>query len=393
MCLINIKPAGKSWKDNIFLNAIHTGFETQKDLSGFGLYEANTGKVFIDKPYATATDMLYTIKNMVKDDDILVVHHRMATDGLVNAKNCHPIPIKIKGASKDVVDVITGHIDVPVLFHNGVIRRYCTSAIDSDSYLFAQEVLAEDGVIDDIYNDPFKFSFANINLLDWSRFAMLRPGLHQAHSPLVMFGEEFIKDNGFYFSNNGYKRTSTVFMMNSPMKNKQQQEETYVEDDAYSTLIFSPIMPQEYVDKVKKINDAKKDTKEKKTNKDVTTLHNTFNINCDNVSDLFVDEFNKQHFEIECCNDGTPGSNPHRKKGRKFEVDRTNTIGVLVGKCTIYDNKCEKYVEVTETFYMASLWANSAYANDNKLYTLIVKKDHVDYYKRVLEFISKEENY
>lgn len=380
MCLINIKPAGKSWKDKIFLNAIHTGFETQRDLSGFGYYQASTGKVFIDKPYATATDMLYTIKNIITDDDILVIHHRQATDGEVNSVNCHPIPIKIKGSNVDPELRITGNVDCPILFHNGILQHYCTSKIFSDSYLFAQEFLTQDGIIDKIYEDPIGFSFDYKNILLWNKFAMLRPGYLNT-KPLVLFGSDFIEDEGFYFSNNVYKKVSNLYLFDKVFNS--EKKEIVVEDEEEDTsLIFSPIMPKEYDDKVKERKAKRKESKNKKTKLQTAPKE----ITLDNLSELFVDDFNKDYFQIECLANSVSTANPNRKVGRLFDIKSTSLVGEIVGKFEEYNATLGKYVEINERFYMASLWTNGL--RDTGLYCLRLKPGRESWYEKVLQFIK-----
>ena len=190
MCLIVAKPSGI---EIVSRSQIHEWFNTHPD--GFGIAYTKGNQVKILKGAldlkgvdGLLDDLYIDLKDNLKDSDI-VFHFRQATDGSIKPENCHPFPVTKKhhGKLKHTTDMAVAH--------NGIIYDCAPAKGDdrTDTQIFVQTCLV--GIKDAIEHPGVKTMITNLTS---SRFAVLtRHGIN--------YIGKFIEDNGYYYSNGGYK--------------------------------------------------------------------------------------------------------------------------------------------------------------------------------------------
>ena len=201
MCLIVTKPKGVPLpKRKLFKQ----WFDSHDD--GFGLaFTKPNGKAHILKGAMTEKEMitllsrLPSLLNGQKAADVaMIFHFRQATDGSVTPANCHPFPISKKEKVLASLDVETNC----ALVHNGIVWDYASAGYPNltgktDTQRFIEEILADLG--GNLFSLPVQKLIAGYS--DNSRFALL------SKKGITLIGQ-FIKENGLYFSNGGYKFTA-----------------------------------------------------------------------------------------------------------------------------------------------------------------------------------------
>uniref|UniRef100_A0A6M3LYR8 Putative glutamine amidotransferase n=1 Tax=viral metagenome TaxID=1070528 RepID=A0A6M3LYR8_9ZZZZ len=200
MCLIVAKPRGVKMPGKKNLNS---WFASHDD--GFGLAYLQDDRVHIVKGAMDIKTMRRLIKRVNRnlngtslDDLDVIFHFRQATDGTISPKNCHPFPITNDLTAQSALETET---DI-ALAHNGIIFDYSTyykrawthpNSDKTDTQEFIEDYLV--GLGQSIWNPSVQ---ALIEAYTDSKFALL------ASNGITYIGK-FIEDNGFFFSNGGYK--------------------------------------------------------------------------------------------------------------------------------------------------------------------------------------------
>ncbi len=200
MCLVSIAPKGTPKDTEEVYAFIKKGFECNKDGSGY-MYKRNGSKfITIMKGFFNLQELIDSIKaQKLKDDDELVIHHRISTAGLVSQENTHPF---ICSEDHEELKATVLVADKPCLAHNGMFtglfKLEMLNPDFSDTYAFARYIMGDENIMK-IYNtDPDKFSFLFDRFVGSSRVAILHPD-----KDLTILGK-FVKDNGYLHSNSGY---------------------------------------------------------------------------------------------------------------------------------------------------------------------------------------------
>lgn len=198
MCVIVVKPEGQIIEDKILKQC----FKNNPD--GAGIMFPENGKVKIQKGFMVYQDFLKFWKTFQKENDVkkipIVFHFRIATQGKVNGKNCHPFPLTENEEDLKKESILT-NIGIT---HNGIIP-FCTDysnysvLIDSlsDTQIFIKDYLYS------IYKD-FPSFYKNKAMRDLiqestnSKFAIM------ANNTVYTIGN-FNSYKGNYFSNESYK--------------------------------------------------------------------------------------------------------------------------------------------------------------------------------------------
>lgn len=166
MCLIVKIPQGKTLPDDIVESAL------LYNPDGFGYMVNGTAKKFVKR---TAKQIKKLLKRHLHSE--IVVHFRMATDGVVNKKLAHPHRL----ANGDM------------LMHNGILTQFRTDAkaVESDTTRFVSEyinpMLAETGD----YNAEYIESAITGNRL----------AIMSADGRTTLFGDGWFELEGCTFSN------------------------------------------------------------------------------------------------------------------------------------------------------------------------------------------------
>src|SRR5271157_2760341 len=196
MCIIIYKP-----KDvKIPYDRLSTCFENNSDGAGF-MY-ADGRYVRVDKGHMTMTVLTTALKLLETHIDTtatpMVIHFRTATHGDKTAGNTHPFIL-----SKQIDHLL--NVDAcgdTGVAHNGMIHGLPTDKHLSDTMLFIKSIMAD-------------FSFkrlkqpaikALIELSTNSKWAIM----HKS-GEVLLYGGQWVKDDGCFYSNTGYLETVTYF--------------------------------------------------------------------------------------------------------------------------------------------------------------------------------------
>ena len=132
MCIICFKPAGASLPSREILENC---FSNNPDGAGIAILKQGSKSVKYSKGLFDF-DSLYKalLAEDIQEGDIVGIHFRIATNGAITEKNCHPFFVS---ENKKSAYSVGGHCK-SVIFHNGVLsKKYSYDKNVSDSYLFA----------------------------------------------------------------------------------------------------------------------------------------------------------------------------------------------------------------------------------------------------------------
>lgn len=200
MCLISAAPKGTEKYSEFFLNSVRNGAKTNTDGSGFACKSLNSDVVFYSKGFTNIEELIDSLRqqNLTKDDE-LVVHSRTGNTGIRNSKeNTHPYVIS--DSQKEIIDLM-GVTEKPVIFHNGTFSKYIeVGSIYSDTYHLTKQFLCIPEVTSLLKRDAVTFAEVFKDKLSYNKLAVL-----SGDANMILIGN-FIEDQGYQFSNFGYKR-------------------------------------------------------------------------------------------------------------------------------------------------------------------------------------------
>ncbi len=198
MCLISVCPRGTSKVSKKVEDFINEGVTSNTDGSGIMYKRHGTDLINIKKGLEGFDGIMEAIEAArLSDDDELIIHHRTGTSGLTNAINTHPFII-----SEDIqlMRSIEGSFNLPAMAHNGVFMEYTNKTSEyNDTFHFVNEFLAVPEVLALLRRDPVMFKRFFGAKIGTQRLAFLFP-----ERDFMTFGE-FLKDDGYFHSNIGYK--------------------------------------------------------------------------------------------------------------------------------------------------------------------------------------------
>lgn len=199
MCLISILPKGTEKINEKTIAFIKSGMSCNRDGSGFMYKKDGDNKVYVKKGYFNIDFMLNDLKELdLKENDELVIHHRIGTGGSVTGVNTHPYLIDNSEDTK----FTEGVFEKPCIVHNGYIFNIADLELlnpkFSDTYAFARYFLTKPYVLNILNEFPQDFEFMFSKFLGNSKLCILRP-----EGEMIKIGN-YIEDNGYLHSNNGY---------------------------------------------------------------------------------------------------------------------------------------------------------------------------------------------
>jgi len=202
MCLISALPVGTKKDTQEVYDFINSGYNCNKQGSGIMYKRENSKTINIIKGFFDIDNLINTIKKLeFKDNDELVIHHRISTCGKVDSFNCHPFIIS---NDHDEVILTAGKTKKPCMMHNGVFRNILSfrpyTSDFSDTYAFARHIMSNKNVMNIFKEDKVFFKHVFAEILGNSKIAMMYPD-----KPLELFGD-FTEKNGYFHSNDGYCR-------------------------------------------------------------------------------------------------------------------------------------------------------------------------------------------
>lgn len=186
---------------------IENCFKNNGDGAGVA-YCTEDGKIHVEKGFMTLEEFQQYYETL----DILphVAHFRIATSGDVTPEMTHPYKIEMESRL-----VITGDIETPVLFHNGVIGDYNALYLNM---LTSGMIDMLRGPINDTRVAAVMAAVFDEEILQSlsGKFVVMKPD-----GITTMWGD-FENVNGVHFSNNGYKKiayTPCVYGANNKNRN------------------------------------------------------------------------------------------------------------------------------------------------------------------------------
>ena len=194
MCIICFKPSGAALPTK---ETLETCFKYNPDGAGYAVKRANSRTVYFRKGFFDFEELYSALSaEKIEKDDICAVHFRIATNGALEEKNCHPF---FPAENPELVYSIEGTVK-SVLFHNGILpKKYSFSPAVSDTYLFScalgkkekKLIIKETAIKDFIERET-----------EGSRILYI----HAGEGIIVKSGNwEYDENTGCFFSNNTYK--------------------------------------------------------------------------------------------------------------------------------------------------------------------------------------------
>jgi hypothetical protein len=147
MCVICVKPKGKAFPTTEKLLKMYS---TNDDGAGFMFMRDN--KVKIQKGFMSYKSFRKALRRAdLTDDDVVVMHFRIATAGSISPSNTHPFPI-----SSEVKELQSRNIETDLgIAHNGILSCGGDKKEDlSDTQTFIRDVLSSDAIRNSLYEGP-----------------------------------------------------------------------------------------------------------------------------------------------------------------------------------------------------------------------------------------------
>jgi len=194
MCIIAVKNTGIKLPTRTILKAC---FDSNPD--GAGYMFARNGVVHIRKGFMSFRRFWKDYRMMhLSADDAICYHFRIATSGKVSPMNTHPFPItsNLSQLKACYTDCAFGMV------HNGVlgVGRRIEKYFVSDTMEFIIDIMSKYSIRNNLQDNAIQILLENY--IGRSRIAIL-----QADSTIIRLGNNWIEDNGLWYSNKSYQQT------------------------------------------------------------------------------------------------------------------------------------------------------------------------------------------
>lgn len=210
MCIVAVFPKGVNKYDERVISAISSGLTSNNHSFGYAVRRKGEDNIYIKKGFikGNVKDFIGELERLnLSEDDVLLVHGRIATHGSNSAELAHPFI-----CSTDYKEVVqtSGFTKLPVLMHNGVFNKLGSKGFGdhSDTSDFAWKVASgkifRELVKRDKENLIKTLDSTTIGIWGYSKVVYLLP---EADTEPILLGE-FIKEEYGYFSNSCYKNSS-----------------------------------------------------------------------------------------------------------------------------------------------------------------------------------------
>lgn len=193
MCVIAVKPIGVEMPSETKMRQM---FEANSDGAGF-MFVRN-GKVIIRKGFMKFKHFRKAVEQeTLTNDDLVVMHFRIATAGSVSRGNCHPFPV-----TDNIRHLKSERIETDLaIAHNGILSYAADKKNDlSDTMTFVREILADPFIRSNIFESAI---FSLIEQAIGSNKIVI-VGADKKFSLLGFWQEDTDKD-GIFYSNLGFK--------------------------------------------------------------------------------------------------------------------------------------------------------------------------------------------
>lgn len=201
MCIIVVKPSGSVLPQK---NTLRSCFENNNDGAGYVFQRKGDNILYLKKGFMKFKPLWKALSKLnIKDEDRIIIHFRIGTSGLMNAKMCHPFVV---GEEPDKYGMVDGMTKNLVVAHNGVISNLSGGKKLSDTALLVKNILSSTIVQKGLYKDLAIQELIE-TFIDSGRLAFLHPS-----KGIMLLGDGWLKaKSGVYYSNTGYKKKTYVF--------------------------------------------------------------------------------------------------------------------------------------------------------------------------------------
>ncbi len=192
MCIIVVKPQGIPLPN---METLKTCFDKNPHGAGIAVLKSGEVETHVVKGFFDFEVFFNEAIPLIDTQDIALLHFRIASHGAIDEGNCHPFVI-----TKDIdvlrtTDIYTSRT---VVAHNGIIGMHEEENEHlSDTQIFIKNVLADESIYDTIFTSEDTQDIIK-QYIGSDRLAFLNP-----QEGILLIGR-FIKDNGLYYSNEGY---------------------------------------------------------------------------------------------------------------------------------------------------------------------------------------------
>jgi len=213
MCLLMMKPSGVAYDHKFMLSAIESGIVTNRDGIGGAVRKSSSHILRMSKGHYNHSkqDFYRWLKSQdIQAEDEVLVHLRWGTNGSRTIYNQHPYILGEKSTMSRigiVSELTTEDDDVKtgIFAHNGIFSGYEYECFDeglSDTYNWGLSYFRSDKQIEALKNAPHALIATNLTLansLKGEKVCFMFPDRE-----MIILGT-FINDEGYLFSNSGYK--------------------------------------------------------------------------------------------------------------------------------------------------------------------------------------------
>lgn len=305
MCIIAVKEKNRDLIDKeIFMNM----WDNNDDGGGFA-YVNKFNELIIEKGFLDKEEMWSRVNEVFKEEDLykkhLVLHFRISTSGFgggsKNSKSCtHPFPIGYK--NKEMMKLTYLKTKMPILFHNGIIRRFeygNKNSEYSDTMNFVHDY------VNKIYkqNSSFMYNKKALKKIykngEQCKFALL-----DNKDMLVTLGDFITEDElGWKFSNATYSYSLSAYINKSKGSynsydyyydkwNEYDWDNYYEDYYGYGQEDYSDFYGEEPIVSKKTMKDIVEEVEEWNTETFMNVLNNSRLSILQNGTEIKADNFN-----------------------------------------------------------------------------------------------------
>lgn len=193
MCIAIIKPKGIPLPDKKYLE---NAFSNNRDGAGFATLKPGQQEVGYMKGYFDFDTYYEALEASVNEEDVALIHMRIATHGGTTKSTCHPFPVT---PSIDEMSATAGRTPV-ALIHNGVLRSMTNTKRGVSDTMRLAQYIAKAGVRQ--YNSRFFAKLMDPVIGQSNKVALL------TRHGYVKLGNYWQEDEGVFWSNGTYKYSS-----------------------------------------------------------------------------------------------------------------------------------------------------------------------------------------
>jgi len=196
MCVIIVKPIGAKLPDK---NTLKNCWNNNSNGAGYAIVKDNHIK--LRKGFLKFKRLLQALEQEhITEDEMVLLHFRTATAGLIDAGNTHPFVITTSNQILRQTEIDTTRI---VVAHNGVLTGLGQDKKLSDTQMFIKQFLADEHIYKALYESPaVQRLIGEYITTDKLAFLDYKKG--------VLLIGEFEKHEGCLYSNGDYKKREKI---------------------------------------------------------------------------------------------------------------------------------------------------------------------------------------